>query len=280
MSYSRNNPGAPFQTVPSFEVGSYKLRMACACLLFFAFSAIHATAQLQPEPPLPTKQKKEDKKKEKHGTGDLEWMWQYSPDPKDPTQKDGREHELIQDPNYRPFLNEYFTAPQSFWGSTTLDPRNSKRKSLADTVDDFLTVPGKVLADDNRYVTVTGHVFRYPAGRGLVFADLNPSKPLVVFSAIDWIRDSRPTSDPDAEYTLWIFVNQPPGTPQNPNSLPAPLVRSLTRWVAEPLAGSGIVQKITHAILVDPDGTPHEIPVPTAAPKAAPEEAAPLPKRK
>ena len=280
MILSHKIPGAPSQTVSPFEVGSYKLRWACACLLIVALSAVHAHAQLQPEPPLPTKQKKEDKKKEKHGTGDLEWMWQYTPDPKDPAQKDGREHELIQDLHYRDFLNEYFTAPQSFWGSTTLDPRNSKRKSLADTVDDFLTVPGKVLADDNRYVTVTGHVFRYPAGRGLVFADLNPAKPLVVFAAIDWIRDSRPTSDPDAEYTLWIFVNQTPGTPQNPHALPPPLLRSLTRWMAEPLPGSGIVQKITHAILVDPDGTPHEISVPTAAPKAAPEETAPLPKRK
>ena len=280
MSLRHKNPGAPSQTVPSFEVGSTKVRWACAFFCLFAFSAVHVHAQLQPEPPLPTKQKKEDKKREKHGSGDLEWMWQYSPDPKDPAQKDGREHDLIQDHNYHPFLNEYFTAPQSFWGSTTLDPRTSKRKTLADTVDDFLTVPGKVLADDNRYITVTGHVFRYPAGRGLVFADLNPGKPLVAFAAIDWIRDSRPTSDPEAEYTLWIFVNQTPGTPQNPQALPPPLVRSLTRWMAEPLAGSGIVQKVTHAILVNPDGTPHEIPVPAMAPKAAPEEAAPLPKRK
>ena len=280
MILIHKNSGATSQTASSFEVGPKGLRIALVCLLLFAFSAIHANAQLQPEPPLPTRQKKEDKKKEKHGSGDLEWMWQYSPDPKDPAQKDGREHELIQDPHYHDFLAEYFTAPQSFWGSTTLDPRTAKRKTLADTVDDFLTVPGKVLADDNRYLTVTGHVFRYPAGRGLVVADLNPSRPLVVFAAIDWIRDSRPTSDPEAEYTLWIFVNQTPGTAQNPASLPPPLVRSLTRWMAEPLAGSGLIEKITHAILVDPDGTPHEISVPTSGPKAAPEEAAPLPKRK
>jgi hypothetical protein len=30
-----------------------------------------------------------------------------------------------------------------------------------------------------------------------------------------------------------------------------------------PMAGSGIVQKVAAAILVDPDGTPHQIPVPT-----------------
>jgi hypothetical protein len=29
-----------------------------------------------------------------------------------------------------------------------------------------------------------------------------------------------------------------------------------------PMAGTGIVQKVTAAILVDADGTPHQIPVP------------------
>ena len=145
-------------------------------------------------------------------------------------------------------------------------------------MDDFLTVPGKVLADENRYITITGHVFRYPPGRGLIFADLNTPRPLVVFAAIDWIRESHATAEPDAEYTLWIFTNQAPGTPQNPYNLPPPLVRSLTRWMAEPLPGSGIMQKITAAILVDPDGTPHQIPVPGNA-ESAPEMARPLPKR-
>lgn len=275
MMSSQKNPGAPSQTVPSFEVGKYKLRIAAACLAFIALPGLPVKAQLISEPPLPTKQKKEDRKKDKHEQADLEWMWQYSPPP-----ADGREHELIQDPHYHDFLNKYFTAPQSFWGSTTLDPRNIKRKTLAETVDDFLTVPGKVLADQDRYVTITGHVFRYPAGRGLVFADLNSGHPLVAFAAIDWIRESHPTSDPDAEYTVWIFVNQPPGTPQNPLALSPPLLHSLTRWMAEPLAGSGIVQKITAAILVDPDGTPHQIPVPSTGPAAAPEEGRQLPKRK
>jgi hypothetical protein len=233
-----------------------------------------ACAQLQTEPPLPTKQKKEKKQK---GGADLEWMWQYSPDP--PKNPEGRENDLIQDPHYRDFLSRNFTAPQSFWGSTTLDPRDSRRKSLADTVDDFLTVPGKVLADDNRYITVTGHVFHYPPGRGLLFADLNTAHPLVAFAAIDWIRESHATTEPDAEYTLWIFTNQKPGTPQNPDNLPPPLVRSLTRWLAEPLPGSGIHQKIAAAILVDPDGTPHQIPVPGGSASAPLQEGRQLPKR-
>ena len=266
MRMSLKSRGSQSQTVPSFEVGKYKLAVAALCLAMFTASA---HSQIQSEAPLPTKQKKEDRKKDKQQQADLEWMWQYSPPP-----AEGREHELIQDGHYHDFLTKYFSAPQSFWGSTTLDPRNTRRKTLADTVDDFLTVPGKVLADENRYLTITGHVFRYPAGRGLVFADLNTKTPLVVFAAIDWIRESHPTTEPEAEYTLWIFPNQLTQT------MPPPLIRSLTRWMAEPLPGSGIVQKITAAIIVDPDGTPHQIPVPSLAPAAAPEEGRQLPKRK
>ena len=216
-----------------------------------------AHAQLQGQVPIPPRQP-EKQKRSKIRSGDLEWLWQYSPPP-----QDGRENDLIQDPHFRPFLEQYFTAPQSFWGSTTLDPRDHRRKSLADTASDFLTIPGKVVADDNRYVTITGHVFHFAPGRGLIFADLNTAHPLVLFAAIDWIRESHATSEPEAEYTLWVFPNQPPGTPSEPYRLPSAVLRSLTRWMAEPLAGSGIVQKITAAILVDPDGTPHQIPVPS-----------------
>jgi hypothetical protein len=208
-------------------------------------------AQLIGEPPIPPKQKE---KRSKSQRGDVEWMWQYSPPP-----EEGREHELIQDPHFQPFLRQYLTAPQSFWGLQT----DRQRKTLAETAYDFLTIPGKVIADDNRYITATGSVFRFRSSRGLLFVDLNERDPLVVFAAIDWIRDSKTTDQPGAEYTLWIFADRPLGLGTSPNALPQPLKRSLTRWMLQPLPGSGIVQKITAAILVDPDGTPHQIPVPT-----------------
>ena len=234
-----------------------------------------ARAQLLGEPPIPPKEKKQKRK----AASGLEWMWQYSPPP-----AEGRENELIQDPNFHHFLDEYFTAPQSFWGPQNGDPRNPQRKSLADTVYDFLTIPNKVVADDNRYITVTGAVFHFRTSRGLLFADLDSPHPLVVFAAIDWIRDSKTTSDPGAEYTLWIFPNQAPGPSQAPTHLPPPLLRSLTRWMTEPLPGSGVVQKITAAVLVDPDGTPHQIPVPGSAadpakPSLPSNEGPQLPKR-
>ncbi len=230
-----------------------------------------AHAQLLGEPAIPRSDKKE--KKDRKHAADLEWLYQYSPPP-----AEGRENELIQDPHFRPFLDKYFTAPQSFWGPNPTDPRAPTHKSLADTAYDFLVVPDRVVFDDQRYITFTGAVRRFPTSRGLVFADLNNGEPLVVFAAIDWTRDSRPVSDPAAEYTLWIFPNKAPGQPQSPTTLPQPLLKSLTRWMAQPLARTGLVQKVTAAILVDADGTPHQIPVPTA--EAAPAEAQPLPKRR
>lgn len=238
-----------------------------ATLLLLACVAPSAHGQLLGEPPIPPKNKKEKKRQ-----ADLEWMYQYSPPP-----AEGRENELIQDPQFQPFLDRYFTAPQSFWGPNPTDPRAPTHKSLAETAYEFLVIPGVVRLDDNRYLTATGAVRRFPTSRGLIFADLNTGDPLVVFAAIDWIRDSRPLDDPAAEFTLWVFPNKAPGTPQSPAALPPALSRALARWMTEPLARTGAVEHITHAILVMPDGTPQEIPVPVA--EHAPAEAQPLPKR-
>ena len=60
---------------------------------------------------------------------------------------------------------------------------------------------------------------------------------------------------PGAEYTLWIFSNNA----IDPDHIPAALTHSIARWTAEPPLGSTILQTITTAILVDPDGKPHSI---------------------
>lgn len=250
------------------------LKPALLALLLSAVWAPTAHGQLLGEPPIPPKQKKE-----KRRAANFEWLWQYSPPP-----ENGREHELIQDPEFLPFLESNFTAPQSFWGPNPTDPKAPTHKTLAQTIYDFLTIPGQVLADENRYVTVTGSVFHFRSSRGLIWTDLNAKDPLVAFAAIDWIRESRPTDDPAAEYTLWIFTNKPlfapalPGSSEDAAHLPPPLVHSLTRWMKKPLPGSATVQKITAAILVDPDGTPHAVPVPGAG-TSSPDETRPLPRR-
>ena len=208
--------------------------------------------------PSPTKAARED----------VEWIWQYTPAPPD---KDGRENALIQDPHFVPFLQQFLTGPETFWGTAI----NGRYRSLANTALDHLSVPGKVLADDNRYVSITGCVIHFCPARGLLWVDLNGKQHLVVFAAIDWVKQNRPTYDPDAEYTLWVFPNQPMSGAAHP---PAALTRAIARWTAQPMAGSGIVQKITHAVVVDPDGTPHEVPPSTLGVASASPAAATTPK--
>jgi len=186
---------------------------------------------------------KKDKRQPKEN---VEWLWQYSPPP-----AEGRETELVLDPRFRPFLAQYLTAPQTFWGDA-----KSGYKPLAETALDFLSVPDRVVADDNRYLSISGCVLRFCPSRGLLWVDLGLPHPLIVFAAIDWIKDSKTPSDPGAAYTLWVFPNHP----LDPEHIPTALVRSVARWTALPPVGSSIPQQISASILVDPDGTPHQIP--------------------
>ena len=176
----------------------------------------------------------------------VEWLWQYSPPP-----SDGRENALVLDERFRPFLAQYLTAPQTFWGS----PKTGY-KPLSETALDFLSVPGKVLAEDNRYLSITGSVFRFSPARGLLWVDLGLPHPLIVFAAIDWIKESKTPNEAGAEYTLWIFANHP----IDPDHIPSAFTRSVVRWTTEPPSGSNVIQHISNAILVDPDGTPHPLP--------------------
>ncbi len=221
-----------------------------AAVLLFTASTVHVQFHLPGS--------KERDRPAKVRKGDLEWLWQYGPSDKD---KEGRENDLVQDPRFRPMLAQYLTTPQTFWGSAV----NGRYRPLADTALDFLSVPDKVLADDNRYLSISGCVFHFCPSRGLLWVDLNgPGRgpeSLLVFAGIDWIRDSRTTTQPNAEYTLWIFPNQLLSTESTAsNRIPPALIRSIARWSAEPMSGNGIVQNISHAILVDPDGSPHELP--------------------
>lgn len=200
----------------------------------------------------------------------VEWMWQYTPDD---AHHDGREDQLVLDLRFKPFLEQNLTAPQHFWGQ----PIAGRWRSLANTALDHLTVPDKVLADDNRYLSISGCTVHFCPDRGLLWVDLNGSHHLVVFCAIDWTKQGAPTSDPEAEYTLYLFSNDPllpdtirsapkaaaasgPGASSTTDlRLPPALTKDIGRWAAEPLPGSKIVQRITHAVIVDPDGTEHEV---------------------
>jgi hypothetical protein len=240
--------------------------------IFATSAAAPAQVYTQPQftPPAPPEP---HAKHEKREHSNLEWLWQYSPSKQQPN---GNENALIQDPRFLSFLGANLTAPQSFWGV-----EGTKYKPLPDTAYDFLSVPGKVLADDNRYLSITGCVFHFCPSRGLLWVDLNQAPKnstgpdhLVVFVATDWIRASKASTEPGAEYTLWVFPNQAFGLNSgDAHPIPSALVHSIARWTREPLAGSGIVENITHAIVVDPDGTPHQV-APTTLGITAPNQQA------
>ena len=173
---------------------------------------------------------------------DLSWLWPFaSPAP------DGRENDLANDPRFQSLLRRSFTAPQSFFGES---------EPLHKVALDFLGgPPGRVLADDNRYLTADACVQHFCPDRGLFFADLGARDPLLVFAAIDWISDNRTTDDTASAYSMWVF----PSRPLDPAHLPPALVRSVARWTAETSSGSTALQNITRVFLVDPDGTPHTL---------------------
>lgn len=180
--------------------------------------------------------------KEKTTKDDVSWLAPYaSPEP------DGRENDLVHDIRFRSFLRDHLKAPQTFW---------NENQSLPDTVAEFLEVPGKVILDDNRFLSIDGCVPHFCPSRGLLFVDLGTAHPLIAFAAIDWTKDNKTPSQEGAEYTLWLFTNQP----LNASAMTEALKRTIARWTAQPSSDSNTLQNITNAILVDPDGTPHQTP--------------------
>src|ERR1700749_929636 len=113
------------------------LQLAVTTLLF---AATAARAQIRtPGPPPPQTSSPQIKKDKKPAKENVEWLCQYGPPP-----AEGRENQLVLDQRFRPFLAKFLPPPQTFWGN----PKTGY-KSLAEAALDFLSVPDKVVADDN-----------------------------------------------------------------------------------------------------------------------------------
>jgi hypothetical protein len=177
--------------------------------------------------------------RDKPAVEDLSWMWQYTqPAP------EGNENGLTNDPRFSELLKKHLKSPQSFWG---------KNKPLSAVAIEFLAVPGSAIADDNRYLSADGCVPHFCPERGLLWADLGATHPLIVFAAIDWIKDNKTTDDSGSAYTMWVFSNRA----LDAAHLPAALIQSIARWTARPYGKTDVLQNITRVYMVDPDGTPH-----------------------
>ncbi len=192
--------------------------------------------------------------KDKDAREDVSWLAPFAvPEP------DGRQNDLIRDERFKPFIREHLKAPQTFWNDN---------QSLTDTIMEFLAVPGKVVLDDNRYLLIDGCVLHFCPSHGLVFVDLGTDHALVVFAAIDWTKDNKIPSQAGAEYTMWVFANRPLST----GPIPPALTRALAHWAAQPSSGSTTLPNITNTILVDPDGTPHQVPPTTVGVTPIPQQ--------
>jgi len=179
---------------------------------------------------------------------DVSWLAPYAtPEP------GGRAEELMHDSRFKPFIRDHLTAPQTFW---------NQNESLHETIAEFLGVPGQVFLDDNRFLSVDGSVPQFSPSRGLIFVDLGTPHPLVVFAATDWVKENKTPGQSGAEYTLWVFTNHPlrATSDDDANHIPDALKRAIARWTNRPVTEGGTAENITTTILVDPDGTPHQVP--------------------
>ena len=187
--------------------------------------------------------------KEKDKAEDVSWLAPYAnPAP------DGRSEELLRDQRLRPFLRDHLTAPQIFW---------NENEPLFETILEFLSQPNQVILDDNRYLTLDGCVLHFCPSRGLLYVDLGTAHPLVAFVAIDWVKENKAPGQTGSEYTLWLFANRPLTSATATDEaarIPAALIHAIDRWIAVPSSGSTTPPNITNTVLVDPDGTPHNVP--------------------
>jgi len=189
--------------------------------------------------------------KEKDKGEDVSWLAPYAnPAP------EGRGDELTHDSRFKLFLRDHLTAHQIFW---------NENESLGDTAIEFLGVPGQVVLDDNRYFSFDGCVPHFCPSRGLLFVDLGTAHPLVVFIAIDWVKDNKVPGQTGAEYTLWLFSNRAlniagGADDASTEHVPPALIHTISRWAAQPTAGTTVIPNITNTVLVDPTGNPHQVP--------------------
>lgn len=171
----------------------------------------------------------------------LQWLWQYTkPAPI------GEAASLRIDARFQSFLQDSFKQPQTMWG-----PTNSQ-EPLATIIPLFVTQYGAVTAADNRYIAIDGCVPSFCAASGLLWIDLGVPHPLAVFAAVNWDPNAHATDQPAADYNLWLFTNRQ----LDADALPLALTQAIAHWDIRLASAHRLVPHITHALIVEPDGSP------------------------
>ncbi len=172
---------------------------------------------------------------------DLQWLWRYAhPEPV------GRPNDLRVDGRFQALLAREFKQPQAMWEAP------GGHESLASIIPIFLTRYGEVNAAQNRYITVDGCVPRFCPAAGLLWIDLGTAHPLMVFAAVNWTGVGHTTAETSAEYNLWLYPNRD----LSPDEIPLALNDAIAQWNARLAAAHRLVPHISHALLVEPNGSP------------------------
>ena len=184
----------------------------------------------------------------------LQWLWPFTqPAPI------GRASDLRLDARFQSLLARDFNHPQSVWG---------QHQSLDQVIPLFLSAHGAVTAEQNRYLAIDGCVPSFCPAHGLLWIDLGSPHPLIVFAAVNWTAQNHTTAEANADYNLYLFANSPLA------ALPLALTASIAHWDARLAEAHRTVPHIAQAVLIEPDGTPHDLdPQQTGANTIAPQTA-------
>ena len=130
----------------------------------------------------------------------------------------GRENDLNWDPRFKSLLKASFPQKQSIWFE------QGKLISLPEMIQKFIGVPGEVLLDDSRYLTLDGCVPHDCDDRGMLWIDSGANPAVLIFAGTGMISGS----DSAEKSHLWLYSSEK----LNWQQIPAPFLTSLHRWLA------------------------------------------------
>ncbi|HZQ42413.1 MAG TPA: hypothetical protein VFA99_04140 [Acidobacteriaceae bacterium] len=178
-------------------------------------------------------------------TDSLQWLWTFAkPEPI------GRASDLRYDARFHALLSNTFHEPQAMWG-----PEQGHNPPLDAIIPLFLSRYGTVTAQGNRYLSIDGCVPDFCAAHGLLWVDLGTPHPLVIFAGVTWSARSHTTDDAAANYNLWLYPNRE----VSPDDLPIAFTEAIAHWDAGLAAAHRLVPHIAQAVLIEPNGTPHDL---------------------
>lgn len=155
-------------------------------------------------------------------TSDLSWVRDFSVPATGEAQEAhaaGKENRLNMDPRFEALLKGSLHQRQSFWFD------HGRFTPVAELAHEFIGVPGSVLLDENRYVTVNGCVPHDCGDRGMVWIDTaTAEKPTVIFAATGTVSNG--PADRDSQTHLWLFSSMK----LNWQKLSPQFRSSLIRW--------------------------------------------------